>query len=702
MPRLRCRRVVKHGIGSLKIQDIVNLWLLRLLVPLGGHREFIKNSRFKDEVLAQKIGVGELPEAEWREFDPKEAYAQLRKKHREAEELFSCTGLFGILPKNIAKISDLAGLSDTDRVILAFVVFLHSESLLDETADMLGKISSSKVYQVLAILLGLPEQDIRTSLAANGLLAKTGLVTLTHESRSLSEKLDVLSSSFAASILHSDADPVTLLRDIVVPGKPATLCFEDFEHIRPALTVIFPYLHHALAVHRQGVNILLHGVPGTGKSEFSRLLAMELECELFEVASEDDEGNPVESHSRFQAFRAAQSFFIQRRALILFDEIEDVFRDSYSFAHPLRRNSHPQSRKAWVNRMLEGNPVPTIWVSNALDCIDQAYVRRFDVVIEMPVPPQRQRERIIRSVCGDMLPEETIRRIAAHDAIAPAVVSRAVSVVRCVRSDLGEQDIPGTVERLISSTLEAQRHRPFKRNDPNRLPETYDPAFLNVEEDLLTVAEGLARTRSGRLCLYGPPGTGKTAFVRWLSERLELQLSVQRASDLISMWVGGTEANIAKAFQDAEQDKALLLIDEVDSFLQDRRRAQHSWEVTAVNEMLTQMENFPGVFIASTNLMDGLDQAALRRFDLKLQFGYLQSGQAWELFVRQCAALLIPVPSRELKSALDRLAILTPGDFAAVARQHRFRPIATPIALLSALEQECLVKEGGQRKLIGF
>ena len=59
---------------------------------------------------------------------------------------------------------------------------------------------------------------------------------------------------------------------------------------------------------------------------------------------------------------------------------------------------------------------------------------------------------------------------------------------------------------------------------------------------------------------------------------------------------------------------AILLIDEVDSFLQDRRHAQRSWELSGVNEMLTQMESYQGVFIGSTNLMSSLDSAALRRF----------------------------------------------------------------------------------------
>lgn len=66
-----------------------------------------------------------------------------------------------------------------------------------------------------------------------------------------------------------------------------------------------------------------------------------------------------------------------------------------------------------------------------------------------------------------------------------------------------------------------------------------------------------------------------------------------------------TEKNLARVFLEAEQDGALLMIDEIDSFLRDRKEAQRPWEVTQVNEMLTQMESFPGIFIASTNLMEG-------------------------------------------------------------------------------------------------
>jgi len=146
----------------------------------------------------------------------------------------------------------------------------------------------------------------------------------------------------------------------------------------------------------------------------------------------------------------------------------------------------------------------------------------------------------------------------------------------------------------------------------------------------------------------------------------------------------------------------VLLIDEVDSFLRDRQTAQRGWEVTQVNEMLTRMEQFPGLFIATTNLMRDLDPAALRRFDLKLRFDWLRPDQAGELLRRLCARLDLAAPEASAMARLTQLPQLTPGDFSAVARQHRFRPFADASSLLAALETECALKPEGAARRVGF
>lgn len=684
---------------GIKMDPIVHLWTLRILVVLGAHREFVNSFGIQNDSVAKAIGLGHWVEPSTRQFDLKAVQAELRKIHRQAEKQSSIAPMSACLHRNVGRLSDLVGLSPTDRRILEFAVSLQNDRLLDETAEGLGLLSSTKVCHALAVILDLPDAEIRTALSPQSILACSGLVSVDRKDiNSLRGKLDLLSDEFADLMASSDADPISLLRGTVSVVGPGHLNLTDYSHIQLSLEILHPYLRHAANTSRRGVNIFLHGAPGTGKSQLARALANDLGFELFEVASEDADGDPVDGKRRLRAFRAAQSFFAQRQAMIVFDEVEDVFDDGASM---FGVKSTAQLRKAWINRTLEENPVPTLWLANSLRGLDPAFIRRFDMVFELPVPPKKQRELILQENCGDLIDAASISRIAETEFLAPAVVAKASSVIRSIRGELGQSGAAAAFERLICNTLEAQGHKTLLQHDPNRLPEVYDPIFIHADADLASVSAGLLSARSGRLCLYGPPGTGKTAYGRWLAQQLDCPLHVKRASDLMSMWVGENEKNIANAFRQAEVEGALLLIDEVDGFLQDRRGAIRGWEVNLVNEMLSQMESFSGVFIASTNLMAGLDQAALRRFDLKVKFDFLRTDQAWELLCRHCAELNAAAPPADVRTRMASLHRLTPGDFAAVARQHRFHPITSAAMLVSALEAECSVKEGLKRS-IGF
>lgn len=677
---------------------IVRLWLLRILQLLGGHKEWIQGNGFHSDALAIALGLDHWLNENERAFDAKAVRLELRQLHLQAEQQAAHTPLPPHLRANVAQLATLADLSDVDCRILEFACCIHAEQLLDDTADRLGEMSSARVCSSLAVILDIPPEQVRSALAPQGVLARSGLVMLDRNGRGwLRSRLDLLSGSFPDVMLSGTADLLRLLRGKVCPANTGHLKLADYAHIQPQLDIALPYLRQACLVRQRGVNLFIHGAPGTGKSELARTLAHTLGCELFEVSSEDEDGDPIHAPLRLRAFRAGQSFLAQRSALLVFDEAEDVFNDGASF---LGRKSTAQLHKAWVNRMLEDNPVPTLWLSNS-GALDAAFIRRFDMVFELPVPPRKQRQRIVQQHCDGLLDSKAIARLSEAGQLAPAVVARAAQVVRSIQGTLDAQQTDQALERLVNNTLHAQGHSPIRRFDPARLPEVYDPAFIHADVDLAALAQGIGRTRSARLCLYGPPGTGKTAYGRWLAQELQMPLLVKRASDLQSMWVGECEKNIARAFHEAEQDGALLLIDEVDSFLQDRRGAARSWEVSQVNEMLTQMEAFAGVFIASTNLIKGLDAASLRRFDLKVRLDYLREPQAWELFQRHCIHLQLPAPGPTEKARLSRLHQLTPGDFAAVLRQSRFKPLNSTAAVVEALEVECALKESG-KKTIGF
>ena len=202
------------------------------------------------------------------------------------------------------------------------------------------------------------------------------------------------------------------------------------------------------------------------------------------------------------------------------------------------------------------------------------------------------------------------------------------------------------------------------------------------------------RERAFSLCLQGPPGTGKSAYARYLAERLGLEVMQRRASDLLGMYVGQTEKNIADAFAEARADEAFLVFDEADSLLADRRGAQRNWEISQVNEMLTWMESHSLPFACTTNYAEKLDEAVLRRFTFKTTLGYLSNEAARAAFFAYF--------SLEAPPELDRLDCLTPGDFAVAGRKAEvLGEMNDAGALLEMLRGECAAKPG-QTRSIGF
>ena len=161
---------------------------------------------------------------------------------------------------------------------------------------------------------------------------------------------------------------------------------------------------------------------------------------------------------------------------------------------------------------------------------------------------------------------------------------------------------------------------------------------------------------------------------------------------------------MARMFEEAQAEGALLLLDEADSFLRSRQRAERSYEVTEVNEMLQGMERFGGLFVCTTNLFDELDEAALRRFTFKVRFKPLAAAQREAMFVAEALGGDGAALSAEQRTRLAALDQLAPGDFAAVQRQVEILGTAFEAdEFLAQLESEHRVKPGvRQRRAIGF
>lgn len=126
-----------------------------------------------------------------------------------------------------------------------------------------------------------------------------------------------------------------------------------------------------------------------------------------------------------------------------------------------------------------------------------------------------------------------------------------------------------------------------------------------------------------RIQLHGITGGGKSAFAEEVSKKVKKKLEIVKASDILDCYVGETEKRIKEVFEKAANDDAILLLDEADTFISERKANGPDWERSKVNEFLVQMERFSGILFCSTNLPDSLDKATDRRFHFKVGFNPL-------------------------------------------------------------------------------
>jgi len=678
---------------------LVRLWVLRLLVGMDAYRFMWDDMRITEPGVLRAAGIP-VPEVTL-DFEPRALLVCLRTQLAITEKVAPKAPRTATLTKNVAWLAKTLGLDPVETDIVLFLALAHHATALGKAVEKFGQLKTHEVHALIATATGHPFDKVSQAMRHTGKLIRSSLITLDLASKwNFDAKVSLLNGiADQLALEHLDQSEM-FLSNFRRTGAPA-LGLDDYPHLAADLQVMAVYLRRALDTGQQGVNVLLWGPPGTGKTELAKAMAEHLGAPLYEIAVEDRNGNIHKGEARLGAYALAQGVLGGgTRSLVLFDEIEDVFRASEDREGP-GGLSNQSGRKGWVNRTLQENPVPAFWVTNSRWALDPAYRRRFDLVVEVGVPPRSVRAKILDLHLADLPVTASWKAMAAeHEGLSPAAVERAAKVVRVVleaRSELVADDVVG---RVVENALVAQG-APRRPRMALMSPTTYRLDILNADRDLEAICSGLKRTGSGRLCLYGPPGTGKTAFGHHLAEVLDRPLLMKRGSDLQSKWLGETEQNMARMFEEASADNAVLLLDEADSFLQDRRGAERSWEVSQVNEILTQLESFSGIFIASTNLMDRLDQASLRRFDAKVKFGYLGRVQITSMFMDSLGLLgLLSNPAAERQVA--SLTNLTPGDFAAALRQARLAGATTAEEFAGMLVAECAIKGGGPRRPIGF
>lgn len=613
--------------------------------------------------LEHRKHILELPDQLFESAEPK-----VQTLRTIAARLAAAPPAQTMLDRRLGWLARSMRLSAVERAVLGVMarraVFGSWTDLLDllPFRAMLPNVAS------LAAITGYPLAAIDRCLAPRSPLLRAGLLRDDNDGEFDSTKL-------LRRIAMSHArKPAELMDWLVPPAAPSTLDWADFDHLGSARDL-------ALQAMRSGApfSLLLYGEPGTGKTEFARLLATQIGRDAVFAGLEDAQGREPTRTERFDHLGLLKALCQHgQRHVLVMDEADDV----------LSMANRRDVSKLWINRAVENPELPTIWILNDPAKLDPAVARRMSLAIGFERPPVAVRQRIIAKAAEreGMNLSPTDQRQLARIPASPAQIANGLAVARLASGGIGEaqQAIEGVLTAMGQSTAQESNSE-----------DVYDPRCSTAQMDLADLAQRLCDCpdKGWSLLLYGPSGTGKSAYARHLARTLGLEVEERRGSDLLGKYIGETEARIAAAFAQAEARKAMLLIDEADSFLFRRDGARKSWETSLVNEMLRQMEHRRWPFVATTNLADQLDPAVQRRFTMRIGFDAMTGRQVRQLFEAYFA--------QSWPGGHDPVCGLTPGDVAVVAKRARLLGVAEPGQLIAWLRDEVAAR-GTTSRPAGF
>jgi SpoVK/Ycf46/Vps4 family AAA+-type ATPase len=553
---------------------------------------------------------------------------------------------------NFSKLMQLLALSDLEQQMFRFVLISsHCSQMFEHVHLPFFMKNSTDVFGQVAWCIDANAHDLRNLFECGSALRICNLVRKV-SGYHLVEQFET--PQVFQGLFSQNCDIGSLLAAYSRPAAAPALKEQDFSFVQQEYLLLRRMLEKALADADIGCNFLIYGAPGTGKTQLARLLAASSAAHVQEVSAMKEDKS-YDARERIHRYQVCQRMFAKTpHTVLIFDEADDVLPS----AAGLRLGNVGQQKQA-MNQILESNATPCFWLCNEIDNFDPAQLRRFRHILRLDVPPPHVRLTMARRVLQHIqLTEQWLEKLAIDARITPAMLAHIQQHSAGFMSDSPIEN-QHLLEQMINPLLMALDGKPLQIG-VSRAPIRLDA--YNADIDATQFLNALQPGADLKICLYGPPGTGKSSFATLLADHLKVPLIKAQASDLLCSLVGETEKAIAQVFQEATRQQAVLLIDEVDSFLTCRTRVDRHWQTTMTNELLAQLDAFEGLLVCTTNAIERIDSAALRRFDLKIKLDFLSRAQC----VAQLTSLVQDFGishHQPLTEICQQLHSLTPADF---------------------------------------
>ncbi|HEY2743295.1 MAG TPA: AAA family ATPase [Polyangia bacterium] len=401
----------------------------------------------------------------------------------------------------------------------------------------------------------------------------------------------------------------------------------------------------------QRVLLELQGPPGVGKKFVAEGLCAELGQELL-VA--DCRAMLLGPHGIDREILPTRLAEVRREALLVGAAPYLDHYDAILQKHEPARAAHDQESREVQASATFKLPPELLAFARELPVIFFGIEERFEALAEagpvvrihVPFPSPAQRaaiwlqtfEQLHAGVDGEVDWTEIGRKLALDAARIQSAARSAVST-----ASLRAHGAPAMVTR--ADLLEASRHQ--LQHDLKslavRVDKTYRWEDLVISVDgyhalieMISYAKNAERVyedwgfgakhsvAGGISALFsGPPGTGKTMCAGVIARELDMELFRVDLSRVVSKWIGETEKNLARVFDEAQRSNAVVLFDEADSLFAKRTEVKSSVDRYAnleVNFLLQRMETFNGITVLTTNFEDTIDSAFKRRLTFRIRF----------------------------------------------------------------------------------
>lgn len=243
-------------------------------------------------------------------------------------------------------------------------------------------------------------------------------------------------------------------------------------------------------------------------------------------------------------------------------------------------------------------------------------------------------------------------RLAAQFDFTPGVIKEAAEFALKEAKNKGEQQICATL--LYRACQQKISHRLGERASRVNAAYTWDDLVLeDGPKELLRQACGqvsyrgrvyeqwgfedkIAYGRGVSLLFAGPPGTGKTMAAQVLAKELHLELYKVDLSGVLSKYIGETQKNLREIFDEVKKSRSILFFDEADVLFGKRVDVSDARDISANAQtayLLQKMEEYDGITILATNLLQNFDDAYKRRMKYIIRFTFPQKEQRallWE------------------------------------------------------------------------